>query len=133
MKLLSRVRLFTTPWTAAHQAPLPMGFSRQEDWSVNTRPQFLPADHNQKRFDSHCHWYHPAYQITSREKKILQILSAPPRAEVGTGFTSFYNDCSIFFSHLSEHFRKNKIFLKKIKYLSKICKKTNLEYYKESN
>ena len=22
-----------TPWTAAHQAPLPMGFSRQEYWS----------------------------------------------------------------------------------------------------
>ena len=26
----SRVRLFATPWTAAHQAPLSMGFSRQE-------------------------------------------------------------------------------------------------------
>ena len=22
-----------TPWTVAHQAPLPMGFSRQEHWS----------------------------------------------------------------------------------------------------
>ena len=30
MKLLSRVRLLTTPWTAAHQAPPFMGFSRQE-------------------------------------------------------------------------------------------------------
>ena len=30
---LSRVRLYVTPWTAAHQAPLSMGFSRQEDWS----------------------------------------------------------------------------------------------------
>ena len=29
----SRVRLFATPWTAAYQAPLPMGFSRQEYWS----------------------------------------------------------------------------------------------------
>ena len=28
--LLSHVRLFATPWTAAHQAPLSMGFSRQE-------------------------------------------------------------------------------------------------------
>ena len=26
----SRVRLFATPWTAAHQAPLYKGFSRQE-------------------------------------------------------------------------------------------------------
>ena len=32
-KSLSRVRLFTTPWTAAYQAPPPMGFSRQEYWS----------------------------------------------------------------------------------------------------
>ena len=29
-KSLSRVRLFATPWTAAYQAPLSMGFSRQE-------------------------------------------------------------------------------------------------------
>ena len=29
----SRVRLLANPWTAAHQAPLPMGFSRQEYWS----------------------------------------------------------------------------------------------------
>ena len=31
--LLSRVWLFATPWTVARQAPLSMGFSRQEDWS----------------------------------------------------------------------------------------------------
>ena len=29
----SRVRLFATPWTVASQAPLSMGFSRQEYWS----------------------------------------------------------------------------------------------------
>ena len=28
-----RVCLFSTPWTVAHQAPLSMGFSRQEYWS----------------------------------------------------------------------------------------------------
>ena len=33
MKLLSCVRLLATPWTAAHQAPPSMGFSRQEYWS----------------------------------------------------------------------------------------------------
>ena len=32
-KLLSRVRLLATPWTAAYQAPLSMGFARQEYWS----------------------------------------------------------------------------------------------------
>ena len=30
---LSRVRLLATPWTAAHQAPPSMEFSRQEYWS----------------------------------------------------------------------------------------------------
>ena len=34
VKLLSRIRLIETPWTAAYQAPLSMGFSRQEYWSV---------------------------------------------------------------------------------------------------
>ena len=33
VKLLSCVRLFATPWTAAYQAPQSMGFSRQEYWS----------------------------------------------------------------------------------------------------
>ena len=33
IKSLSRVRLFATPWTVAYQAPLSMGFSRQEYWS----------------------------------------------------------------------------------------------------
>ena len=33
MKLLSRVGLLGTPWTAAYQAPLSMGFFRQEYWS----------------------------------------------------------------------------------------------------
>ena len=30
---VSRVQIFVTPWTVAHQAPLSMGFSRQEYWS----------------------------------------------------------------------------------------------------
>ena len=33
VKLLSRVRLFATPWTVAYQASPSMGFSRQECWS----------------------------------------------------------------------------------------------------
>ena len=30
---LSRIRLFATPWTVAHQAPLSLRFSRQGCWS----------------------------------------------------------------------------------------------------
>ena len=33
VKSLSRVQLFATPWTVAHQAPPSMEFSRQEYWS----------------------------------------------------------------------------------------------------
>ena len=42
VKSLSRVRLFATPWTAAHQAPPSMRFSRQEYWSGVPLPS--PSD-----------------------------------------------------------------------------------------
>ena len=42
VKLLIRVRLFATPWTAAYEAPPPMGFSRQEYWSGVPSPS--PVD-----------------------------------------------------------------------------------------
>ena len=32
-QLLGRVQLLASPWTVAHQAPLSVGFSRQEYWS----------------------------------------------------------------------------------------------------
>ena len=38
VKSLSRVWIFATPWTAAHQAPPSMGFSRQEYWSGVSLP-----------------------------------------------------------------------------------------------
>ena len=39
---LSRVQLFATPWTVAHEAPQFMGFSRQEYW--NGLPFPSPGD-----------------------------------------------------------------------------------------
>ena len=33
LRCFSHVQIFTIPWTAAYQAPLSMGFSRQEYWS----------------------------------------------------------------------------------------------------
>ena len=41
--LLSHVRLFVIPWMVARQAPLSMGFSRQEYWSGLSFPP--PGDH----------------------------------------------------------------------------------------
>ena len=63
-KLLSRVRLFATPWTVAYQASLSMGFSRQEYWSglpfpspgdlpgpgIEQRSPALEADNKDIRF-----------------------------------------------------------------------------------
>ena len=53
VKSLSRVRLFQTPWTVAYQAPLSMGFSRQEYWSGLPLPSPQrrgPQDKRQNRW-----------------------------------------------------------------------------------
>ena len=42
LSLFSHIRLFVTPWTVAHQAPLSMGFFRQEYW--NRLPCPSPGD-----------------------------------------------------------------------------------------
>ena len=42
LRHFSHVQLFATPWTVAHQAPLSMGFSRQEYWRGLTFPS--PGD-----------------------------------------------------------------------------------------
>ena len=41
VKSLSHIWLFMTPWTVAHQAPLSMGFSRQEYWSGVPLPSLI--------------------------------------------------------------------------------------------
>ena len=52
MKLLSRVQLLATPWTATYQALPSMGFSRQEYWSglPMPSPKVLPTINQ----NSHC-------------------------------------------------------------------------------
>ena len=45
VKSLSRVQLLATPWTAAHQAPPSMGFSRQEYWRGLSLPSPSIHDH----------------------------------------------------------------------------------------
>ena len=55
MKSLSHVRLFSTPWTVAHQAPLSMGFSRQEYWSGLPFPS--PGNLPDPGIDRVCHYF----------------------------------------------------------------------------
>ena len=52
VKSLSHVRLLATLWTAAYQAPLSMGFSRQEYWSGVPLPSplsYLPDTKKKKK------------------------------------------------------------------------------------
>ena len=57
VKSLSRVWLFATPWTIAHQAPPSMGFSRQECWSgflyVHTKTPILNITLNNTLWQEH--------------------------------------------------------------------------------
>ena len=54
-QLLSPVRLFVTPWTVAHQAPLSVGFPRQEYWSGLPFPS--PGDLPHPGTETHLlHW-----------------------------------------------------------------------------
>ena len=66
MLVLNRVQLFATPWTVARQAPLSMGFSRQEHWSG--LPSSPPGNEESKAWELpggpvvrtqhlHCHGY----------------------------------------------------------------------------
>ena len=57
VKPLSRVRLLATPWTAAYQAPLSMGFSRQEHWSgvPLPSPHFWEQPHKISEFSPYIH------------------------------------------------------------------------------
>ena len=41
VKSLSHARLLATPWTSAYQAPLSVGFSRQEYWSGLPLPPYV--------------------------------------------------------------------------------------------
>ena len=44
LSCFNHVQHFVTPWTVPHQAPLSLGFSRQEDWSglPFSSPGYLP-------------------------------------------------------------------------------------------
>ena len=59
VKLLSRVQLLATPWTAAYQTPPSMGFSRQEYWSgvpslsLLRKASFTEMENALPPF---CHW-----------------------------------------------------------------------------
>ena len=72
VKSFSRVRLFAIPWTAAHQAPLSMGFSRQGYWSG------LP-------FPSPGYFPDPGIEPRSPALQEDTLTSEPPGNDIGEG------------------------------------------------
>ena len=72
-QLLSRVCLFMTPWTIALQAPLSMGFSRQEYWSG------LPLSSPEHLLHSGIKPASPALQVVSCI--VGQFFTAEPPAK----------------------------------------------------
>ena len=71
VKSLSCVQLFATPWTAAHQAPPSMGFSRQEyrsgfhcllwKWNRAKAKRVLPREHT----------HHSKHPLLATQEKTL--------------------------------------------------------------
>ena len=64
----SRVRLFATPRTVAHQAPLSMEFSRQECWGGLLRPP--PGDLHDPRIK-------PTSHVPCVGRQVLYHLGSP--------------------------------------------------------
>ena len=75
VKSLSHSRLLATPWTAAYQAPLSMGFSRQEYWSGLPLPSPLtgwsPCNPRDSQESS------PAAQFECINSSVLILLYGP--------------------------------------------------------
>ena len=81
-KLLSRVWLFDTPWTAACQAALSMGFSSQEYWSGLPFPS--PGDHPDPEIEP----WSPTLQADCLSHQ------GSPRQSCVQFFATGYMDCS---------------------------------------
>ena len=92
-KSLSRVRLLATPWTAAHQAPPSMGFSRQEYWSGVPLPS--PCIHLSPLYWMSPPTYSPSHPSrSSQSTKLSCALSRLPLA-------SYFTHGSVYMSILS--------------------------------
>ena len=80
VKSLSRVRLFVTPWTAAHQAPPSMGFSRQEYWSgvpLPSPPGPIVLSKSSKKTETHSsyimHFYQSIWVISKKTNVTIRL------------------------------------------------------------
>ena len=114
-RVLSRVRLFVTPWTVAHQAPLSMEFSRHEYWSglpfpspedlpnpgIKPRSPALQADslyqlsHKQCLLpNTNCSPYKLSFSPTKRNCVI--------HSQVNRNFPLYMKFCKLYFFRLNK-------------------------------
>ena len=107
--LLSCVQLLVTPWTVARQAPMPMGFPRQEYWSGLPFPSRGIGDANSHRFilvtwTTNLRWgpivlFQNAVFWLLREVKVFRNLANEPQcwniSIFWSIYTSIYN-CQMF-------------------------------------
>ena len=73
----SRVRLCGTPWTAAHQAPLSMGFSRREYWSGVPLPSPMVSLDCNNLLPSLALPFQPEHKLLKNEELVPCDLSHP--------------------------------------------------------
>ena len=98
VKSLSRVRLCATPWTAAHQPPPSMGFSRQEYWSGLPLPSLTNRFKSQEIplaqiwFRSCLDCSHQVLGLALNKLNLNSVFSQPWEVSVSTSLTFwFYN------------------------------------------
>ena len=108
MFMLIHVQLFETPWTIAHQAPLSMGCSRQEDWSgllfsspgnllsPGIKPAFLALQADSLPLS---HLGSPYQRIVSNNSDhTWQFLTPPVKFHLGILFV-WYKTCPLSLFH----------------------------------
>ena len=74
VKSLSCVRLLATPWTAAYQAPLSVGFSRQEYWSGLPLPSPINGLQTPQKQESHvlCSPLYYSWYVAGNQKIFVE-------------------------------------------------------------
>ena len=87
---LSHVQLFATRWTVAHQAPLSLGFSRQEYWSGLLFP--APGDLPKQGWSSSLLHWQAEFLTTEPPRKPLVPVNLSRKDSVGHG-NQLSNSC----------------------------------------
>ena len=87
-----RVRLFETPWTVAHQAPLSMGFFRQEYWSglLFPPPEDLPNPGLSSPPLCLLHWPAGSLPVASLGSSYC-VTDSPQASQLQTAVNTWYH------------------------------------------